>query len=255
MKRIISLILASMFCFLALAACGDKIPEFIPIKDIGLIDVASGTRIKNVDTEEYRTGAAEKYNAVTETKEYSDEEAPLWQIVMCDEDDTVFFLSYLDNGRFNVSVTKGDDNTKYLVVNEALAAYCEEELFVAKEVSVDVTVKIKLDDGAPEESGKILFDNVVTVTGTESDLPAVSGALKAALDKSGLEYKVNEKSNRIMAVGQYADTAGEVNGTVEHIFWAYKLNGEDVAATALEKTEIANGDIVEAIFTKTIVTN
>ncbi len=278
MKKYLSLILAVVIICSAVASCG-KAPDFIPINDSGNISMNwASSSGKNINSDDYKKGFVEAYNSVTETKKYDegDNEDALWRIVLISEeegkDPDIFLVSYLGDNRFNVSVNGSvaakaseDKNVKYLVENEKLANYANDELVAYKEVSAAVNVAFSFGAGTPDADGNIreadepIGETKQTVIGNEQDLPSVTNAIKQALITGAVtdDYEMPEGASCVESINGHKTSIknGSAGEAVEILMWQAAVNGEVVPSGEEASTVIEDGDEITVTYVVTTVDN
>lgn len=270
MKRLASFILVFIFALSALASCGESVTapdRFIEIPEGSAVTLnfASGGAPKKIDTPSLRAKAVEAYNSVTTFGKYDTKADASSSVVLTAASDggqSVFLISRLGGGRFNVSVNGAaadGGNYKFLVENEALETFYDRELMTINEIDATVSVRFVLAEGTPDENGALrasdetLSERDVTVHALEINMPSVLEAVVKALDEGDIEFAANEKSGFPKEIAGYGDVVEAGDEGVTHLSWVYELNGESLGAGGAAATDVTDGDVITVRYTSTFV--
>lgn len=249
MKKIISIIALVALFASSLASCAESVPDFVPVQELSGLYVASGMSKfpKEIDTAEYREKIVEAYCSVTETKAYVEDAKAEWQLVMVGKDkNDPILITGIGDGKFNVSVSSR--GIRYMVENEKLDSFVKTELMNVKELSVNVTVVVALEDGTE------LDRTNVTVTGTETEKPTVVGGVYTGI-KAG-KYAEDSKfssAKRLIGIGDYAETVNPGDDGVERLYWRYYLEDEELENDLIGLVTLKEGDVLKVVYVKTFI--
>ena len=260
MKRFLLFIcIVSLVCP-AIVSCGKSEPAhaFVPMEknDVASVNWAAGVLDKDIDTEEYRAHIADAYNSVTETKPEESAKAKHGILVICGEgdDQSLYLISYLGDARFNISVNggavNGESGVRYSVVNKELENVFKNELLQYKTVTASVNVKFVLSAGTPAKDGtvrdsdELLAGTEQTVSGNETALPKLLGAVMQTLFTGDFaeSKKISDDGSRIEELNGYKEEIINKEETADIYRWEYYLNGERVASGDAASVSIKDGD-------------
>jgi len=107
-------------------------------------------------------------------------------------------------------------------------------------IKVNVTVKIIADDPANP-----VLDTPITI---ESTNPTVLEAVREALIVNEIPYNLTEDESSILDIQDYKDLAANQSGDGLVYYWMYYLNGEEPVSGKAADNPIAEGDVIEYVY-------